>query len=190
MATFGEKLAAARESRPTKDVSVILDGDVAAEKARLVEKLRDADGEQRLGVASDADKIRARLSELEDAASDALVTLRITRLPGRDWANLTSKNPVRVDSPIDRHYGYNIDAVTEAAVRFRDKNGRVYAHRIEDGDPVEMTDAEWDDLYEVLSGSEVTEIRDAVWSLSEWEPQQRVADLVKASGAATRSVSK
>jgi hypothetical protein len=42
----------------------------------------------------------------------------------------------------------------------------------------------------VLSGNDIGKIRDAVWELNEFEPQQRLNALVKSSGAATRSVNK
>ena len=190
MTTFGERLAAAREARPTKDVTIILDEEINKERALLLAELEAADDEQRLGAKNAADEIRERLDALQQAAEEAGETLRFTRIPGRDWAALTSRNPVRIDSPIDRHYGYNIDAVTEAAARFRDKNGRAYGHRIENGEPVDISAEEWDDIYELQSGTEVTDIRDAIWALNEYEPQQRIQALVKASGAATRSVSK
>lgn len=190
MTTFGERLAAAREARPTKDVPIILDEEISKERALLVASLETADDEPRLGAKTAADEIRERLDALQEAAAGAVDTLRFTRIPGRDWAALTSKNPVRLDSPIDRHYGYNIDAVTEAAARFRDKSGRAYGHRLEDGEPVEISDAEWDEIYDLQSGNGVTDIRDGIWALNEYEPQQRLAAAVKASGAATRSVSK
>lgn len=191
MTTFGERLAAAREARPTRDVQVILDGEIAAEKERLEEELGNADtGDDRLGVASPSQKIQGRLDELTAESADSIVVIRLTRLPGRDWSNLTSKCPPRHDVPIDTHYGYNYDAVCEASARYRDPKGVAYGHRLEGGEPVEITDEEWDDLFSVLAGNDIGKIRDAVWTLNEYEPAQRLAALVKASGAATRSVSK
>lgn len=191
MTTFGERLAAAREARPTRDVSVILDGAISAEKDRLEEELENVDtGDMRLGTISPAEKIQQRLSELTEESADSIVTIRLTRLPGRDWSTLTSKCPPRPDVPLDTHYGYNYDAVCEASARYRDPKGAAYGHRLEDGEPVDITDEEWDDLFSVLAGNDIGKIRDAVWTLNEYEPAQRLAALVKASGAATRSVSK
>jgi len=101
-------------------------------------------------------------------------------MSGRAWAELTSKHPVRVDVPIDRRYGYNYDAACEAAAV-------VTGVRV-DGDTLEpLSEEEWHDLFDVLSGNEVGLIRDAVWSLNEFDPQQRLDALVKSSGAASRS---
>ena len=188
--TFAEKLAAAKAARPFKDQPVVLDGVVAAERERLEAELASVDhGDQRMGVASEADKIQEQLDALAD--DDSTEIIRIFRMPGRDWANLTSKCPVRVDVPIDRHYGYNYDAACEAALRYRDpKTGATYAFRLEDGNPVEFTDDEWQELLSVLSGNEYAKLRDRVWELNEYEPEQRLNALVKGSGAASRSVNK
>lgn len=188
---FKEQLAAARAARPYKDVQVVLDGVISAERERLEKALESADtGDGRLGATSKADEIQAELDELTARSADAVHTIRITRLHGRDWATLTSRCPVRPDVPIDRHYGYNYDAACEAAVRYRDPSGAAYAHRLEDGSPVEIADDEWSDLFEVLSGSDIGKIRDAVWELNEYDPEQRLNALVKGSGAASRSVNK
>lgn len=192
MSKSREKLATAKAAqRPTKDVSVVLDEETAAEKARLEGALAAASNDQRLGSKSEADLIREQLAEFEERIADDLVTIRITRLPGRQWAVLTSRNPVRVDVVIDRHYGYNFDAVCEAAARFvDDKTGEVFAHFVDDDELTPLTLEDWDDLFDRLSGAEITSVRDVVWELNEWGPQQRVQELVKASGAATRSDSK
>jgi hypothetical protein len=188
--TFAEQLAAARAARPYRDVTVVLDGELTQELEELRAKLGSASTDSRLGVKSEAEVIQDSIDALAASASDA-VTIRITRLPGRDWSVLTSKCPVRPDVPIDTHYGYNYDAVCEAAARYRSpSSGSTYAHRIEDGEPVEIADDEWSDLFDVLPGSEIAKIRDAVWELNEYEPQERLNALVKGSGAASRSVSK
>lgn len=183
MSTFGEKLAAAREARPSKDVQVILDGEFALERERLMAELKNADTGKRLASKSPAEEIQERLDALAEAAKDSIVTLRFKRLSGRVWADLTSRNPVRVDVPIDKHYGYNYDAVCEAAASL---NGV----RVDGDEEVALTTEEWSELFDVLSGAEIGLVRDAVWELNEWEPSQRLQSLVKGFGAATRSDSK
>jgi hypothetical protein len=85
-------------------------------------------------------------------------------------------------------YGYNFAAVCEAAAKFRDpKTGAVYAHVLIDGVPTELDSEQWDDLFSILAGSDVTKIQDAIWTLNEYDPAYRLQALVKASGAATRS---
>jgi hypothetical protein len=188
---FKDQLAAARAARPFKDVVVVLDGAVSAERERLEKELAAVDEtDSRMGVVSPAEEIQKRLDELAESSADSLLTLRLTRLPGRDWSVLTSKCPVRPDVPVDRHYGYNYDAACEAAARYRDPQGATYGHRLEDGEPVAIDDDEWGELFDVLSGSDIGKIRDAVWELNQYEPEQRLQALVKGSGAASRSASK
>jgi len=187
--SFKDRLAAARAARPYRDVTVVLDGEVTDELEVLRVKLETAGTDSRLGAKSDAEIIQDSIDALTASASDT-VTVRLTRLPGRDWSVLTSKCPPRVGVPIDANYGYDYDAVCEAAARYRNPSGVAFGHRLEDGEPVEITDDEWADLFDVLPGSEIAKIRDAVWVLNEYEPTQRLNELVKASGAAARSDSK
>lgn len=184
MSTFAEQVAATRAARPSKEVQVILDGEFSLERERLLAELESVDSSDvRLAAVSPAEEIQARLDALTESAKDSIVTLRFKRLSGRVWADLTSRNPVRLDVPIDKHYGYNYDAVCEAAAAL---NGV----RIEGDDEVPLTTEEWSELFDVLSGAEIGLIRDAVWELNEWEPSQRLNALVKGFGAATRSDSK
>jgi len=197
MSTYGEKLAAAREKRPSKDVQVCFDGELAVAREALLAELDEAKKldavDARLATPSNENemKVRERLEQLSEAAQDALVTFRFTRIPGKEWASLTSRHPVRVDVPIDRHYGYNYDAVCEAAARFVDpKTQQAFGQRVEGDEFATLSDEEWSETFDVLSGSEIGLIRDAIWELNEWEPQQRLAQLVKGFGAATRSDTK
>ena len=197
MTTFSQRLAAAKAApRPYRDVRVLLDTGLAERRDELLEQLdaaeeRDA-SDQRLAAPSDEHSapIRAELDEIAQAAASAVETIRITRIPGDDWAEIVSRNPSRLDVPIDTHYGYNYDAVCNAAAVFRGADGAAFAHRVEGDELVPIEPAEWFDLISVVSGSEATELRDAVWSLNEYEPAQRLDLLVKSSGAATRSDSK
>lgn len=187
MKTFGERLAAARSQRPTKDVQILL-GDAGRERAALEEQLRTADNDVRLASVSPAEEIQQQIDALDEASAGALERLRFTRLNGRDWAELAAKNPARGDVAVDLHYGYNFAAVCEAAARFKDpKTGRAYGHVVDGDELVELTDEEWDGLFAEAAGSEVARVYDAIWELNEFQPAQRVQELVKAFGAATRS---
>ena len=192
MSTFKDKLAAAKASRPFKDQHVILDSGISEEVAGLEAELGSIDEtDNRLGVSSRADEIRARIDELTAEGFESGDVIRVFRMPGRDWVKLTVENPPRADVAIDTLYGYNFDAVCEAALLFRDpKTDASYAFRLEDGKTVEISPDEWDDLFSILSGREFALLRDAVYELNEYDPQQRLNELVKHSGAATRSAKK
>lgn len=197
MSDFSEQLAAARAARPYRDVPVVLDGALSREldslQAQLEVEREAGDADERLGVESRIEELESRVKAVVDAARESIVTLRFYRLPGRDWAAITSKWPARPDVPIDRHYGYDYDSVCEEAAT---KSGA----RLVDGEtvplivePIDIDDPgkpvvnEWRDLFDVLSGRDIQQIRDAQWALNEYEPQRRLDELVKGFGAATRS---
>lgn len=186
MKNFDDLLESAAQNRPTRDVKVCLDGEIVRERDELVEALEAAKkkdaGDARLAGANDqhAAPIQERLDALAEAAQASLVVLRFTRLGGAKWAELTSRHPVRVGVQIDMHYGYNYDAVCGAAAV---ESGV----RVEGDEEIPMTPEQWAKLLEVLSGNEVQLIRDAVWGLNEFEPAQRLGELVKGFGAAERS---
>lgn len=174
---------------PHKDVTVCLDAGIAKERERLLDALSDAEkqdaDDMRLAAANDAHTapILERLQALEESVKDAMRTFRFRRMPGEVWADLTSRNPARIDVPLDLNFGYNYDAVCKAAA--------IRSGVIVDGDDEAQVPAPmWERLFAVLSGHEVEQIRDAVWTLNEYEPAQRIEALVKGFGAATRSAKK
>lgn len=194
MPNFDEMLAAqAAKPRPYKDVPVCLDADLADKREALLDELEEArakdESDVRLSGPSDAHSapIVARLDELTAAAQDSLITLRFRQLPGREWAALTLVHPVRVESPLDRQYGYNVDAVVAAAAAYVGPGAVSYGFRLDGDEEVVLSPTQWASLFDVLTGSEIVSIRDAIWGLNEWEPEQRIQALVKASGAAARS---
>lgn len=191
---FDEQLAAAKaRPRDFKDVPVILDADLAEERERLLDQLEEAEkadaADQRLAGPQgiNAAPILERLEALTEAAKDSVVTIRVKKLPGDEWAVITSLHPVRAGVAIDMHYGYDYDAVCVAAATHTSENGEVYAFRLEGDDEIPMTPAQWRTLFSVISGAEATELRDAIWTLNEYEPTKRRNILVKGFGAAARS---
>jgi len=105
-----------------------------------------------------------------------LVTLQFSRADGKRWAAVCARNPMRIDTPIDRSYGYNFHA---AAIEISAETGV----RLVDGGPEKLTAEQWRAIFadNVLSGHDFERIVDAVWALNEWAPQQKVAALKKAS---------
>jgi hypothetical protein len=176
--------------KSTRLVRVCVKPAVAVQRARLLDALerakredsREESSDTRLGAEPERvdHRTRAALVDLEafdEEARKALIEIRFTRLEGNAWALLTSANPMRVDVAIDRHYGYDYDAVSELAAR---ANGV----RVDDDGEHEITADQWDRLLKILSGHDVEAIRDAIWTLNEYEPEQHVEALVKGFGAA------
>ncbi|MGZ0069264.1 hypothetical protein [Microbacterium arborescens] len=194
MTTFSQRLAAAKAApRPHRDVHVLLDTGLAERRDALLEQLADAEerdaSNMRLAAKNDEHSapIRAELDEIAQAAASAVETIRITRIPGDQWAEIVSRHPARIDVPLDTHYGYNYDAVCNAAAVYRDEDDTAYVHRFEGDELIPLERGEWFDLISVVSGNEATELRDAVWSLNEYEPSKAIDLLVKSFGVATRS---
>lgn len=179
---FNEKLAAAKEKgRPSRVVTVSLDADVSGrlydlEAEREIEKGKPQD--DRLAKTS---RLAEILQEIESVKADyagTLVDLKFTRMLGSDWTDLTLVNSPRPDSLPDKVvFGYNFHAVTRAAAL---QSGVV----IEDGQERELTEEEWDDLFQLLSGGDHQQIADVVYALNEGE-SNRAVELGKALRAST-----
>lgn len=187
MSSFAEKLAAAKESRPTVDVSILLIAELVAEKQRLEAIIAADDGDARLAAKSPADEAREALTELEASAGEGMIVLRFTQLPGHRWVEITGKHLPRTDNLIDRNHGYDYDAVTDEAAAFVDAEGKAYGVRLEGDDEVAMSADEWAELRDAVSGHEVTSIRNAIWGLNVFLPKHKLEALGKAFGAAARS---
>lgn len=109
-----------------------------------------------------------------------LRTFRFTQLTGQEWGWLVAINPVRLESPLDRRYGYNFHGVCQAAAKL---NGVVV-----DGDEVSEVSADtWDKVWPQLSGHDYQVLCDALWELNEWAPSQAVAKAKKARTAGSKA---
>lgn len=183
---FDELLTAAESApTPSRTVRVCVNPSVAEKRAALLKALEEAKAadakvssdDQRLAAPTvtsteRTDAAAAALDAFDDEVQKSLVTLKFTRLDGQTWALLTSAFPMRVNVALDRHYGYDYDAVTEAATR---KSGV----RLDDAGEHPLSEEQWTRLFKVLSGHDVSVIRDAVWTLNEYEPSQHIEALVK-----------
>lgn len=183
---FDDMLAAA-EAAPTpyRDVRVCVNPTVARERAALLQAVEVAKRDDGRAEETDArlggtpvksttrtDAAVAALEAFDGQVLTSLVTLRFTRMDGDKWALLTSAHPMRVDVVLDRRYGYNFDAVSDFAAR---QTGV----RLDDDGAHELTNDQWTRLLKILPGHDVERIRDAVWTLNEYEPSQHIEALVK-----------
>lgn len=194
-----DELLTRSEQRPRafKDVHVCLDGDIAERistlRAQITDFAAEAATDQRLasGENPKVTELKMQIDDLRERAMESLVTLRFYRIPGHAWSELSLHHPVRADVPVDRHYGYNISTLSLAAAAYVDQDtDTAYGFRVEDDEEHRLTLEQWARLFAVLSGSEVTDVQNAVWSLNEAEPASRLDALVKDFGAARRSATK
>ncbi len=109
------------------------------------------------------------------------VELVFERIDGKLWAQQCAKYPPRLDVPIDRNYGYNFHQVV---ISVTPESGRL----VTDDGLVPLDEDHWRGIFAdgVLSGHDFQRIVDAVWSVNEWGPQEKVRALSKASARASK----
>lgn len=182
MTSFSAHLEAAKAApRPTRDVQILLDAGLSDQRESLREELENARAiasmDQRLtSVDTAVEAVQEKLDAILESSADSLVTLRFTRMPGDQWAEVTARCPVRLGAEIDLKYGYNMHGVCKLAAPL--SGVRV------DGDdlvPLVVTPEsnEWADLFATVGGHEFGLIASAIYELNEWEPAARMAQLKK-----------
>ena len=182
MTTFAERLAAAKAApKPTRDVDIILDAGLGQRIDDLAAELIDTRAEEaadgRLAKTYERTAaVQAKLDAAKAEARESLVTLRFTQLPAAQWADIKSQSPVRLDSDIDQHYGFNAD---KAGVLASPLAGVRLERDGDDVTEVPLSDDEWRDLFAAITGHELSLIGDAHFELNEYGPARRVADLKK-----------
>lgn len=194
MGSVSEKLAKAKAApRPFLDVSVALTDTLSEGREALRASLVEAKKSRAKDHAEKVAKVEAELEALLIAEAESLLTLRFRKLPGDVWADLTAQCPLRLNSPIDRRYGYNILAVVKLAAPLSgvslegDAEVPLIVEDKSDDNPEPVN--EWADLFSELSGHEVSRIVDTVYRLNEYDPAERVDRLKKASTAMAAYVS-
>lgn len=131
-------------------------------------------------AAQKAQRAESAVTEdVEVLLGDEVVTFRFTELKGTEWAEVTARSPARADATIDRRYGYNVHGAAAIAAP---KSGK----RVEGDELVDLTEAEWRDLFEVLSGPGFAAIADAMFLLHEVGPAGRLAAAKKALAATSK----
>ena len=112
-----------------------------------------------------------------------LVTLKFTEMDPMDWAEITSRNPVRLGAPIDRQYGYNVHGACRAAAAkcgVRVENGTDVPLALKRDSAGKVIGSQWNDLLSTISGHEFGKVADVIFGLNEWDPQRRLDDAKKA----------
>jgi hypothetical protein len=190
MPSIDELLAARAAAKPKPiEVTVLLDADTSKRIEELKAQIEalESDEDQRLGVDDGAEALQAEVDAIKAAASESLVTFAFEKLPGDMWTDFTARNPARPEALIDLNYGYNLDAVVKAAVK-AERGGHHFAWQVDGDKNVVLTNEQWDQVFEAMYGHDASAVRDAVWSVNEWQPSQKLAEAKKArAGSATGS---
>ena len=143
--------------RPEKTVEFCLDGSLYAEYEAAVRDLEDA-RKKALAVRDErltdpAKPIAVRVVELSERIKAESVTFLLRALNRKMFQTLVAENPARKDNQSDKGYGFNLDAVLQAAIPAS------IVGVSKEGDPVdfdpatdwealadEMTDRQYDDF--------------------------------------------
>lgn len=188
MTTPSEQLKAAKAAqeahRPFQDVMVLLDAGLAEKRDRLREQLDAARAEvardQRLsaGEPPAVKELQEQLDAIMVESEASLQTIRFLKATPTFWADVTARCPVRVGSPVDEHYGYNMTLALQFVAPKT-------AGWLIDGEIVPLvvdkateTD-EWADLFATISGGEFAEMESALFELNVYGPALARAELVK-----------
>lgn len=183
MVSFDEMLAAAVAApRPHKDVVVPLTVDkgerdqLAADREALEQRLADAAAEaakdpRLTSKPRDFSEEFLALQERENALDERdaahMATIRVKRLQGMEWAELTARHT-------NGFGGYDLTAVCMEAAR-------VDAATVADGVETPITDEQWETLLGLLSGASVDAIAAAAYNLNVADTMAEVERLGKAS---------
>lgn len=154
-----EKLA--RASKRTKDVRILLNGELLTERDRLAEAVALAETQGQGWLGASADEARKALADFDDAIAAEFVVIRLVELPQDQWRTIQASNPITDKRhPVDAMYGFSavaaaIDAVEASAV-------------IVDGeDTVQPTRQEWATIWEHINAGDMARITEAVVDLNE-----------------------
>ncbi len=146
----------------------------AEEKQTAATKRRIAEAEARI---KDRD---ARIEEINAKAAEYLVVLRVTRMPGDEYAQLTTHYRADPESVADTGLGYNLDEVFRAALE------RSTSLVTADG-PVHLGADRVQKILPRLAGSEVTALRSTVIALNDYGPRLEVVAAKKAQPSTATS---
>lgn len=112
-----------------------------------------------------------------------MVDLNVRPLEPTVWADIKSRHLPREGSPIDRRYGYNLDASAIEAMP-------VCAVQVDDGKETKWSKDDWAFFFENLSSPDLSIISSVVWALNQYNPDQLREQLKDALKKASTANSK
>lgn len=147
--------------RPTRLVSVCLDGDLTSEyeavNAKLVEARRAHIADSRMN--SPVSALEKRHAELYAAQQENTVVFKLRGLPRHVWDRLKTEHPPRKDNELDEQYGFNTSELFEAAMQSEGtivevtQGDEVVEFSLEDWQELSpnLTDGQWGDFVGALA---------------------------------------
>jgi hypothetical protein len=178
-------------------VKVSLDAEVSAQREQLeadLEKAKTRKADQRAGQANPVAAVQQQLDELLERAKGQILTVKVTKLSGLEWVELSDHYPARPGVALDNRTDYDVTATCLAAARRNvvlvDDDGTElpFVHTAPrpatDTDPGAPGIDEFGDLLAALSGWDVSNIVTAVFTLNVMQSATRLTVLGKESQAA------
>jgi len=165
-------------SRRYKDVSVVLNGELAQEREALLRKVAEAASSVKQRHTKPVDTSAREALEAWDAAHrDDVVTIRVVQAAQAEWRMIQRRNPMAKQETardrFDTRYGF---AVVPAAVELLEKCGLVV-----DGDEVEKPTAEeWAEFFEAVAPGDMYLLAYTMIELHNEASDQTFGELVKA----------
>ena len=150
--------------RPTRVVSLCLDGDLIAEYESLQVEITEA----RRAQVSDArlnsplPKLEKRHAELYAKQQEETVEFKLRALPRSVWEELKVKHPARDDNELDEHYGFNTSTLFDEAMATKGTIDEV----TQGGETVEFSAEDWAGIAEDLTDGQFGDFAKALVELN------------------------
>lgn len=170
------------EAKPhTSTLQICVDGSLSAQRDALAAQLKEEvrtgkkSADDREGAKPHAQVLLEQLHELEDQIRSRIITIKLTQMPGSQWAALKLQHPVRPhSSQYDKAQGFDTDAVARAALL-------THAVRVSGDDEVPVSKEQWDRLLEKVSGGDYERLTLGVLGVNQLASQMAVANVSKGS---------
>lgn len=175
MSTLADFVATA--SRRHKDVRIVLDGELADERAELVKAaVAAANTASKRLAGSNRAQAQEALDNWDAQHADRVLTVRVNQCSLSQWREIQRRNPVAANKEhrdqLDGVKGY---AVIPASLDAIEQHGQIII-----GDEVEKpSPAEWKKLWDVISPGDAYMFALAVIQVMEETTEQAFGELVK-----------
>ena len=150
--------------RPTRTVSVCLDGDLTAEyelaKAKLAAEQKASKSDTRLN--SPASQWEKKHAELFAAQQEQTLTFTLRGLPRNVWDALKNDHPARKDNDLDDQFGFDTSMVFEKAMLAEGTIDSV----MQGSEPVEFTVEDWAGISDDLTDGQWGDFASALIELN------------------------
>lgn len=130
--------------RPEQIVSLCLDGALVAEAEKLELEIEEAGkkltADRRITSVNPVIELNKKLAEVYEKQKANTAVFKLRGLRRAQWDELKTANPARKDSRVDDQYGYNVDAIIDAAMSTEGTIVEV----TENGEAAEFTHRDWE----------------------------------------------